>query len=86
MPKYVLSLILLAGSIAGVGCSEHHYNTYPPYYRSGGYYSGPYYSGPYYRPYGYRPGRVYRGDARYREEQRERYRREQRERYHDYRR
>ena len=81
MPKYVLSLILLAGSIGGVGCSEHHYNTYPPYYRSGGYYSGPN-SG----PYVYRPGRVYRGDARYREQQRERYRREQRERNHDYRR
>ena len=79
MPKYVLSLVLLAGSIAGVGCSEHRYNTYPPYYRSGGYYSG---------PYVYPRGRVYRGgDARYREERRrEWYRRQQRERYHDYRR
>ena len=77
MPKYVLSLVLLAGSIAGVGCSEHRYNAYPPSYRSGGYYSG---------PYVYPRGRVYRGDARYREERRERYRRQQRERYHDYRR
>ena len=58
MRKY-LGLVLLAGSLAGIGCSEHHYGY--PYYTGGyGYYSPYYYSGPYYRypgmyrAYGYR--------------------------------